>query len=77
MAAGIDAQRHAVFGTAAARWSTPNRPALTLVDSAEENSVTTQSQISSPSGSCALSQAWMRSVAASLVSAATSSEVSR
>jgi len=52
-------------------------PARSLIESAEENSVTTQSLIASSSSACWPSQRCIRSVSVSLVNAATSSEVSR
>src|SRR4051794_12610132 len=65
------------YASAAARCSTAICPVRTLIDRADENSVATQSLISSSSGFCSLSQVCIRPVAASWVSAATSSEVSR
>jgi hypothetical protein len=49
----------------------------TLIDNADEDSVTTQSPISKPSGLWPLRQAYTRAVAASLLIAVTGSEVSR
>lgn len=51
-------------------------PVLSLIDSAAENSVATHTLIDNVSGACAASHACMRAVPASLVNAATNSDVS-
>jgi hypothetical protein len=71
------AARRVNNASAAARFSTDICQVRTLIDNADENSVTTQSLISRSSALWPLRQAYTRAVANSLVSAVTKSEASR